>query len=868
MGFSFGNSIAAVEDTHVRACLMRLGREMHTSSSTLSTLVQNNVSTSNLVAGAGLTGGGPLNATTSATLAVGAGYGIVVAADTVAVDTTVILAGSGTANKLPKFTGATTLGNSLASDDGASFNITAANVAANEGATLDLFGGAGALPGFLAFTGGDGLTGNANGGGVILTGGASFGSGQGGGAAFTGGAGGSTGLGGDVGFQAGAGGSTSGAGGSASLISGSAQAGNSNGGAITLKLGAGSGSGIGGVLDVQNSLGASLVSVTYAGVATFTASPLMPTVAVGTNNTQGATTAFVQTGFYSADGTAQALSASKTITPVAGARFIFKRAGTAGTDSLMEFQNSSGTPKLRLCLGNLTTYRGWVAYATDGTTERSWVTNAGVLVGFDGTTSNTVAIPASTATLTTWAGAQQYNSAVTIGGVATFGASSAPVFSDIATFNDGAAFTTVAPTSSIGMTFSTVAPTFNNVSPTFATTADNAFQGFEWPVSNPLTAAKVTVGVKGALFTPTLDNIFNIAYNVTQPSGAQTDSTQHSFVKQTEFDFWDSIDHNVEDFYSYVPAAGTAWRPYAFGLNTTSGRATFAWLPNDDNGGHNRYMELLWPNVVFGRDTADGDYTDAATSYFWYGKEFASPGGSTLAALKSEMHFDQSVSYNNDNFAGHTVKLDFDYASRTNGYVFGYYIPTPVPPPGSTTVQGLMGWYAADLRMDLLGADNGYTNVFRIDAQNGSTPKPSRGNFKMAGVGYGYGHIELGTWHLWDSNSGTFRIKSSAPGSDGDGGAFVINPGGLTAFTQTYSTASHTHNALSTYDAALTDSTTGTASTTLVDVTTTALADPTKCNDNFASLARQTADIIADLTNLKQLVNAVIDDGQSDGAFA
>lgn len=38
---------------------------------------------------------------------------------------------------------------------------------------------------------------------------------------------------------------------------------------------------------------------------------------------------------------------------------------------------------------------------------------------------------------------------------------------------------------------------------------------------------------------------------------------------------------------------------------------------------------------------------------------------------------------------------------------------------------------------------------------------------------------------------------------------------------------------------ALTDSTGGTADTTLVDVTTAALADPVKCNDNFADLTAQ-----------------------------
>ena len=95
MGFGFGNAIAAVEDPHVRACLMRLGNSHHSDNATLSTLVRNAVpvttyalAATNLSAGAGLTGGGTLAA--DRTFNVGAGFGITVAADTVAVDQTMV----------------------------------------------------------------------------------------------------------------------------------------------------------------------------------------------------------------------------------------------------------------------------------------------------------------------------------------------------------------------------------------------------------------------------------------------------------------------------------------------------------------------------------------------------------------------------------------------------------------------------------------------------------------------------------------------------------------------------------------------------------------------------------------------------------
>ena len=85
MGFSFGNAIRAVVDEPTRACLIRLGKSHHTDNSTLSTLVRNNVSTSTITAGAGLTGGGPLNSLTSVTLNAGAGTGITVAADSISI---------------------------------------------------------------------------------------------------------------------------------------------------------------------------------------------------------------------------------------------------------------------------------------------------------------------------------------------------------------------------------------------------------------------------------------------------------------------------------------------------------------------------------------------------------------------------------------------------------------------------------------------------------------------------------------------------------------------------------------------------------------------------------------------------------------
>lgn len=87
-------------------------------------------------------------------------------------------------------------------------------------------------------------------------------------------------------------------------------------------------------------------------------------------------------------------------------------------------------------------------------------------------------------------------------------------------------------------------------------------------------------------------------------------------------------------------------------------------------------------------------------------------------------------------------------------------------------------------------------------------------------------------------------------------------------YTQTYETADRTHDEPTATE--LTDSTAGTPATTLE-----ALADGTTYGDdvasirnNFASLAASNNAIIADLADVKQLVNAIIDDLQAAGLLA
>lgn len=93
-------------------------------------------------------------------------------------------------------------------------------------------------------------------------------------------------------------------------------------------------------------------------------------------------------------------------------------------------------------------------------------------------------------------------------------------------------------------------------------------------------------------------------------------------------------------------------------------------------------------------------------------------------------------------------------------------------------------------------------------------------------------------------------------------GFFNVTPAARpAAYTQTYATASRTHSNLTA--ATLTDSTGGTANTTLVAISGT--GDDANVNNNFADLAAQVNALLTDITNVKQVLNSVIDDDQTLG---
>ena len=205
------------------------------------------------------------------------------------------------------------------------------------------------------------------------------------------------------------------------------------------------------------------------------------------------------------------------------------------------------------------------------------------------------------------------------------------------------------------------------------------------------------------------------------------------------------------------------------------------------------------------------------------------------------------------------------------GY-FGYGKNTHVGATGLRAI-GLYGYAKASSGVEV----GVYGLPFTQDADGFSIYAVGHSHFR-SGVNYFYTstaiqtavnktHItttDLGSvWiekYLEVDNTAYFDGELHHTGSASKIGFFGQTPASrTTAYTQTYSTATRTHS--NPTAAALTDSTTGSADQTLQDT-----GDATT-NDNFADLADEVNKLIADLANVKQLLNQVIDDQQTYGFF-
>ena len=120
-----------------------------------------------------------------------------------------------------------------------------------------------------------------------------------------------------------------------------------------------------------------------------------------------------------------------------------------------------------------------------------------------------------------------------------------------------------------------------------------------------------------------------------------------------------------------------------------------------------------------------------------------------------------------------------------------------------------------------------------------------------------------GGYEYWSKTNRVWELIRDADGNIAAVVKDIFFYWAATEYTQTYSTAASTANALTA--ATLTDSTTGSASQTLAEIT----GGGTDCEDAtknaIASLADEVNKLIADVLNLKQVQAQLIDDLQENG---
>jgi len=198
--------------------------------------------------------------------------------------------------------------------------VTAGTAAASKAVVLDSSSGiatitsatittvtTGAIASVDSSLGVDGLS-AAQGGAIVVTGGASSTSGNAGGAVtLAGGAGGATGAGGAVALTGAAGGSTSGTGGAITATAGAGTAGNANGGNVVLTPGAKNGSGFDGMVIIrgqplfpQGAPAAKTVSATLTAAEVLTGIITVNQAAAGASAQQLPTASAMDTGFPNA----------------------------------------------------------------------------------------------------------------------------------------------------------------------------------------------------------------------------------------------------------------------------------------------------------------------------------------------------------------------------------------------------------------------------------------------------------------------------------------------------------------------------------------------------------------------------------------
>jgi hypothetical protein len=154
-------------------------------------------------------------------------------------------------------------------------------------------------------------------------------------------------------------------------------------------------------------------------------------------------------------------------------------------------------------------------------------------------------------------------------------------------------------------------------------------------------------------------------------------------------------------------------------------------------------------------------------------------------------------------------------------------------------------------------ADN--DNLRSLTIKTGDEVTPSTGSGDLV-LDVGAAVTSVGKLTLGAANAAEVNLGRSG-GKVGFLGATAVVQAG--AYTQTYATAARTQSALT--SATLTDSSGGTPGTTLAAITGGGSDCENATKDAIASLGAQINALRADLENVKQVTNALIDDEQGYG---
>lgn len=176
-----------------------------------------------------------------------------------------------------------------------------------------------------------------------------------------------------------------------------------------------------------------------------------------------------------------------------------------------------------------------------------------------------------------------------------------------------------------------------------------------------------------------------------------------------------------------------------------------------------------------------------------------------------------------DDFGTPDDNTDLDVSTSVHGLV------PKAPNDQAQVLRGDASWGACQTKLDDLGTPDDNTDLNATTTYHGLLPK-------------------------LDDDATHFL--------DGDGAWNDPLSRSINTYTQTYSTADRTHANMTSVE--LSDGTGGSKDNTLSEVTDQSeTTDNSVINDNFAELAEELNALRNDVIDLKQLVNAIIDDLQS-----